>query len=80
MSITGVVLIPIGIGIAVAFVAGELLNSLEGKFELKEKAILALDAYFEKSAKLAVDGINDDIVSRQSISQLQRSTTKAIFL
>ncbi|WP_155771260.1 hypothetical protein [Vibrio campbellii] len=35
---------------------------------------------FEKSAKLAVDGINEDIVSRQSISQFQRSTTKAIFL
>ncbi|HHP0481000.1 TPA: hypothetical protein ACRZ2J_002770 [Vibrio campbellii] len=35
---------------------------------------------FEKSTKLAVDGINEDIVSRQSISQLQRSTTKAIFL
>ncbi|HDM8224221.1 TPA: hypothetical protein P0E24_001992 [Vibrio campbellii] len=80
MSVTGVVLIPIGIGIAVAFVAGGLLNSWEGKFELKEKAILALDAYFEKNAKLAVDGINEDIVSRQAISQFQRSTTKAIFL
>ncbi|WP_050919222.1 hypothetical protein [Vibrio campbellii] len=35
---------------------------------------------FEKNAKLAVDGINEDIVSRKSISQFQRSTTKAIFL
>ncbi|MHA7229261.1 hypothetical protein ACVT98_08430 [Vibrio campbellii] len=35
---------------------------------------------FEKSAKLAVDGINEDIVSRQSISQFQRFTTRAIFL
>ncbi|MGI9916613.1 hypothetical protein [Vibrio owensii] len=35
---------------------------------------------FEKNAKLAVDAINQDIVSRKSISQLQRSTIKAIFL
>ncbi|NOJ17308.1 hypothetical protein [Vibrio jasicida] len=35
---------------------------------------------FEKNAKLAVDGINEEIVSRKSISQFQRATTKAIFL
>ncbi|WP_041060014.1 hypothetical protein [Vibrio owensii] len=35
---------------------------------------------FEKNVKLAVDGINEDIVRRKSISQFQRSTTKAIFL
>ncbi|MCG9622618.1 hypothetical protein L1D56_22020 [Vibrio diabolicus] len=77
---TGVVLLPIGVGIVAALVVGEVLSSLEGKLELKEKAIAAIDEHFEKRAKQAIDDVNEDIVRRKSISQLQRATTKAIFL
>lgn len=77
---TGVVLLPIGVGIVAALVFGEVLSSLEGKLELKEKAIAAIDEHFEKRAKQAIDDVNEDIVRRKSISQLQRATTKAIFL
>ncbi|MFH4734285.1 hypothetical protein [Vibrio diabolicus] len=47
---------------------------------MKEKAIAAIDEHFEKRAKQAIDDVNEDIVRRKSISQLQRATTKAIFL
>ncbi|TOH81454.1 hypothetical protein CGI72_24180, partial [Vibrio parahaemolyticus] len=39
IGVTGVVLLPIGVGIVTALVVGEVLSSLEGKLELKEKAI-----------------------------------------
>ncbi|HHF0516402.1 TPA: hypothetical protein ACPHRT_004560, partial [Vibrio alginolyticus] len=77
---TGVVLLPIGVGIVAALLVGEVLNSLEGKLELKEKVIAAIDEHFEKRAIQAIDEINEDIVRRKSISQLKRATTKAIFL
>ncbi|TOF49172.1 hypothetical protein CGJ22_22500, partial [Vibrio parahaemolyticus] len=80
IGVTGVVLLPIGVGIVTALVVGEVLSSLEGKLELKEKAIAAIDEYFEKMDKQAIDDINGDIVRRKSISQLQHPTTKAIFL
>ncbi|MEW2838200.1 hypothetical protein [Vibrio sp. JC34] len=77
---TGVVLLPIGVGIVAALLVGEVLNSLEGKLELKEKVIAAIDEHFEKRVIQAIDEINEDIVRRKSISQLKRATTKAIFL
>ncbi|WP_229603448.1 hypothetical protein [Vibrio parahaemolyticus] len=80
IGVTGVVLLPIGVGIVTALVVGEVLSSLEGKLELKEKTIAAIDEYFEKMDKQAIDDINGDIVRRKSISQLQHPTTKAIFL
>ncbi|TON39336.1 hypothetical protein CGH57_24190, partial [Vibrio parahaemolyticus] len=57
IGVTGVVLLPIGVGIVTALVVGEVLSSLEGKLELKEKAIAAIDEYFEKMDKQAIDDI-----------------------
>ncbi len=78
-TLSGVVLLPIGVGIVVAFLVGEHLNSLEGRLELKQKATAALNEHFEKSAQKAVENLHEDIVKRKAISQLQRSTNGVMF-
>ncbi len=70
----GVILVPIFVGIAAAFVAGELLTSFEGRYLVKEKIIDLLNNFIETRIHEDIDNRQHVNLSRKAIQQLRTST------
>ncbi len=72
MATSGVVLVPIGIGLLVSFGVGEGLSYFEGKYALKEKVILQIDKYFEAEAKRAEENLESEVRRMRALTQIQQ--------
>ncbi|EGR7953253.1 hypothetical protein I8B09_002465 [Vibrio vulnificus] len=71
ISTSGIVLLPILVGVIVAFGVGEGLTYFEGKLELKQKLVAAIDRYVEKEAKNTLEKLDSEIRSLTALGQIR---------
>lgn len=80
MATSGIVLVPIAIGLVAAFGVAEGLSYFEGKFALKEKVILVIDKHFEEEAKRVAENLDSQVRRMRALTQIQQGAGGVGFL